>query len=78
MAIMKTVRLLYWSRSKYHDGNRDTAEQVLSIEVPQEIAVRFAKHIDEQYVPPLNNACGHGVTIIYGSGRKRTVREKYD
>lgn len=83
---MKTAKLVFWIRTP--SDSRFTASDTATINVPQGIAVRLAQSIesvgqgaftngDAQYIPTLRPgfaaASGHGVLILYASGRKRLI-----
>jgi hypothetical protein len=89
---MKTAKLIYWRKSDYakepeprfvreaayRDTDRDTADGVETVEVPQKDALRLAAEIDRCATmdgKPFDAGArpGHGVTIRYASGRTRTV-----
>ena len=71
---MKTARICFAKQTA--SDSRDTASDVGSIVVPQEIAVKYARYLDGNYEPALGNAVGHG-DVKYESGRVISVSE-YD
>jgi len=85
---MKNVQLLAWV--KRASDSRDTASDTAAAIVPQAGALAVARAVDGGDCPPDVHfdtkpqmayedgpprlAVGHGVTIVYDSGRMRTVR----
>lgn len=82
------AQFLVWAKSRYHDGNRDTADTVVSIPcagAPRNLTA-IARHLDGEEQESVARSLGwasangerlasfHGVTIVYASGRMRTVR----
>lgn len=90
----KTMRasFLVWCKSRYHDGNRDTADTLnrIYVDCGGLPPLRVAMYLNEHGMLPQSAkmisdaltdriAAGHGITIIYPSGKHRKVRgvEKY-
>jgi len=81
----RTMKWLVWAKSVYHDGNRGTADDVVTVTgtLPRgESAVAVARQLDSGVMPPgfsvkdtadVKIAAGHGVTVIYDSGQRREV-----
>jgi len=85
MKAPKNATLLCYVRTR-HDAYRHTASGVASATIPQKDALRIARMIEatgsageyadrfkmeygDRLVP------GHGVTIVYSSGYRRTLRQ---
>ena len=66
------VRILFHSRTR-HDS-RNTASRVNSVDVPSRGCVAEAWRIDFYGDQDLGAVAGHGVTIVWPSGRTRNVR----
>jgi hypothetical protein len=77
------MKAYVWAQSKHHDGNRDTADDVVTVtgRTGKMSAVAVARQLDQGIMPEgfaanksyVRLAVGHGVTVVYDSGRKRIV-----
>ena len=88
MKVTKAVKLIAWVQRD--SDRRDEASDTASAIVPQRGALAVAEAVDRGEVPAgvafnvkpraayetrePSLAVGHGVTIVYGSGRSREVR----
>lgn len=71
---MKIAKLLYWEHNP--TDRRDEASSVGSIEVPQSDALKIARcwELDQNLQgAPDKFRSGHGITIVYASGRRREI-----
>jgi hypothetical protein len=78
------VKLLCMAKSEHHDGKKDTADAVLELNGETKNAARSTRVADGGQIPKgfrvsVGNqnwrlAAGHGVTVIYPSGKSRMVR----
>lgn len=71
------AQLLYWERNL--GDRRDEASSVGSALVPKKDALMIARAWEagdtlNDYATPAHLTPGHGITIIYRSGRRREVR----
>ena len=79
----KTAKILYFERTA--NDTADTASNVNAIVVPQRLAIEAARSIERFGELPAGSVPefevrgkpvqGHGVTIEYASGRRRTIRD---
>ena len=78
------VELLCWVKEKYHDGNRDTADDVVTLSgetCNAKLSALMADggEIPAGFVPAYSSitpkiAVGHGVTVRYPNGALKTFR----
>lgn len=66
-----TVRVLFWQRTA--SDTRDTASKVGGATIPRKGAFQRAARADAISDEEWRNATGHGIHIVYQSGKRRLV-----
>jgi hypothetical protein len=78
---MSRARIIGWARSAYSGDNRHDADTVVEVDCPDGVSVvEFARRVDAGEIDVVDPATGlrirpgHGLTVVYASGRRREVR----
>jgi hypothetical protein len=66
------VRVLFWRKTR--DDSRDTASDVGEAIISAKGALQRCRDAEVSPDSEWRNAAGHGIQIVYASGRTRTVR----